>query len=114
MLKMKRLSQRGDTIVEVLLAMTVLAVVIASAYAISNRAMTTTRKNNERAQATRYAETQLEYVKDSSINDSNFDTSIKNQLSSGADKCFKPNGSGGYNLSAGSNCVIDGKYTQYV
>lgn len=111
-LSLKR-NQNGDTIIEVLLAITILGAVIASAYVISSRAMSTTRQNNERNQAIRYAETQLEYLKDASVNNSNFDTALKNQLSSGADKCFSPSG-GGYNITSGNNCKLDNKYETYV
>lgn len=56
-------NQRGDTIVEVLLAMTVLALVVGTAYSISSRALTQSQRAQERMQAVKYAEGQIERLK---------------------------------------------------
>jgi Tfp pilus assembly protein PilV len=60
---MKTMSQKGDTIVEVLIAMTVLATVIAGAYAISNKSMISAQQAQERTQATKLAEGQVDRLK---------------------------------------------------
>jgi Tfp pilus assembly protein PilV len=60
---MKNLNQAGDTIIEVLLSLTVLATVIGGAYATSNRAIIQSRSAQEHLQATKLAEGQLERLK---------------------------------------------------
>jgi hypothetical protein len=60
---MKIFNSSGDTIVEVLIAMTVLASVIGGAYAVSNRAMISSQQSQERIQATKIAQDQLDKLK---------------------------------------------------
>ncbi len=55
--------QRGDTIIEVLLAMSVIGVVLGSAFGIANRSVATGRDAQERSEALKIAETQLELLK---------------------------------------------------
>ena len=55
--------QRGDTIIEVLLAMSVIGVVLGSAFGIANRSLATGRAAQERTDALKIAETQLELLK---------------------------------------------------
>jgi prepilin-type N-terminal cleavage/methylation domain-containing protein len=56
-------SQRGDTIVEVLIAMAVITMVLAGAYVVTNRSLSATRSAQERTIALKLAESQLEQVK---------------------------------------------------
>lgn len=56
-------SQKGDTIIEVLFAITILTVVLSACYAIANRAITTSRLNYERTQGLKHAESQVEILK---------------------------------------------------
>ena len=58
-----RHDSRGDTIVEVLLALTVLTTVVVGAYVTTNRAQNTTQASQERAEGTKVAESQLERLK---------------------------------------------------
>jgi prepilin-type N-terminal cleavage/methylation domain-containing protein len=55
--------QRGDTIVEVLIAMAVLGLVLASAFAISNRSYATGLNAQERNEALKVAESQIELLR---------------------------------------------------
>ena len=55
--------QRGDTIIEVLLAMTVIGMSLGISYGIANRATQTGRQAQERTEALKLAESQLELLK---------------------------------------------------
>jgi prepilin-type N-terminal cleavage/methylation domain-containing protein len=64
--------QRGDTLVEVLLAMSVIGMVIGGAYAIAGRNLRTGRVAREQSQALQLAEAQIEKIKHlTSTNDPN-------------------------------------------
>lgn len=52
--------QRGDTIVEVLLAMSVIGLVLGAAFGIANRSVSIGQDAQERTEALKIAETQLE------------------------------------------------------
>lgn len=66
------LRQKGDTIIEVLIAMSVVGLVLGAAFGITNRAVLTGRAAQERTDALKLAESQLEllkvYAKDSTFN----------------------------------------------
>ncbi len=66
----KNRRQRGDTIIEVMLAMVVVGMVLGVSYGIANRSVIVGRDAQERTEALKHAETQLElikaYVKESS------------------------------------------------
>ena len=70
--------QAGDTIIEVLIAMSVVGLVLAGAFGITNRAVLTGRAAQERTDALKIAESQLEllkvYAKDSTFNGGLFST----------------------------------------
>lgn len=55
--------QAGDTIVEVLLALAVLGAVLGGAYVVTNRNMVINQASQERSQAVKIAESQLEQVR---------------------------------------------------
>src|SRR5262245_14367511 len=59
--------QRGDTIVEVLIAIAVAGVVLAGAYVTSNRSLAATRAAQERSNALKLAEAQMEKIKSLAI-----------------------------------------------
>jgi prepilin-type N-terminal cleavage/methylation domain-containing protein len=59
----KKTLQRGDTIVEVMIAMAVLGLVLASAFAISNRSYATGINAQERNEALKVAESQVELLR---------------------------------------------------
>lgn len=60
---MKYLHQKGDTIVEVLIAMAVLSLVLAGAYASARRSLNATIQANEHSTALKIAEEQQEKLK---------------------------------------------------
>lgn len=60
---MRRLGNRGDTIVEVLIVIVVVAMVIASSYAVATRSQKTNQQTQEHAQALKNVESQLENLK---------------------------------------------------
>lgn len=58
-----RQNSRGDTIVEVLLALTVLTAVLVGAYVTANRSQQASQAAKERGEAVKLAESQLERLK---------------------------------------------------
>lgn len=61
--KIKKITQRGDTIIEVLLAMTVIGLTLGISYGIANRAVLTGQLAQERTEALKLAESQIEIMK---------------------------------------------------
>lgn len=59
----KQARQKGDTIIEVMVALTVIGMSLGIAYAITNRSLATGRAAQERTEALKLAETQLEELK---------------------------------------------------
>lgn len=64
----KPLQQRGDTIVEVLIAIAIVSLTLTGAYASVNRSANATRTAQERGEALKWAETQVEQIKASKDN----------------------------------------------
>jgi len=64
-----RFSFRGDTIVEVLIAIAVLSLVLGGAFVATNRSLQGTRDAQERINALKLAETQIEQLKAMSADD---------------------------------------------
>jgi type II secretory pathway pseudopilin PulG len=60
---MKKLNKNGDTIVEVLIALAILGLVIGSAYSIASRSLKSAQQAQERTQATKLAEGQIDSIK---------------------------------------------------
>ena len=63
MRRMQKLSQRGDTIVEVLIAIAVVSMVLGGAYATTNRSLQASRSAQEQGVALKLVETQIEQLK---------------------------------------------------
>ena len=59
----KRTNQKGDTIVEVMLAIAVVGMVLGASYSIANRALQTGRFAQEQTEALKVAESELELLK---------------------------------------------------
>lgn len=57
------IGNRGDTIVEVLIAIAVVSSVLGISYSIMNRNVSTIRDNQERSAASKIAQVQLEYMR---------------------------------------------------
>ena len=62
-LKKIKTDSRGDTIIEVLIAMAILALVLGTAYAISSQSLKTGTSAGQRSRALGYAQSQIEFVK---------------------------------------------------
>lgn len=60
---MKPLKQKGDTIVEVMLAVMVIALTVSGAYGVASRSLKAARQAQERGEALKLAEGQLETIK---------------------------------------------------
>lgn len=63
MLGFRKLDQTGDTIVEVLIVLAVLGLALSISYATANRSLLNARQGEETAQATRYAQSQIEALR---------------------------------------------------
>ncbi|MDB5185218.1 MAG: hypothetical protein JWN38_1026 [Candidatus Saccharibacteria bacterium] len=61
--KSKRLNQRGDTIIEVLVALTVLASALATAYVTSNKSLQMARDSQEHSEALLILQSQVEQAR---------------------------------------------------
>jgi len=89
------INQSGDTIVEVLMAIAILATVIVSGYYLADNSLNTERSSQEHAEATAIAESQVE--------------SLRNQLSSGGGGAVPLSGVGCYDStgqSTNTNCYV--------
>jgi len=62
-MKFRVLSQVGDTMIEVLLALLVVSSVIGASYVSANRSLSGTRQSQERGEALKAAESQVEQIK---------------------------------------------------
>lgn len=60
---MKRLGDIGDTIVEVLIALTVISLVLGGAYVSANRSLNNSRQAQERGEALKIVQSQVERLK---------------------------------------------------
>jgi type II secretory pathway pseudopilin PulG len=78
------LDAKGDTIVEVLIAIAVVSSVLGGAFATANRSLLATRQSQERAEAMKYLEGQVESLK-AAIGD---DTKIDGVFTTTGDFCF--------------------------
>lgn len=86
--------QRGDTILEVLIAVAVLSLVLTISFALSNRNTQGNRQAQERGEATKYTETQMELLKTYLAQ-----TTTPSLPSPGSFFCMKKDGSGPVNIS---------------
>ncbi len=71
-------SQRGDTIVEVLISVAILALALAISYSLANRSLRTGLSANARAEATAIAQGQVEMLKSARYtNPATFDSTFR-------------------------------------
>jgi type II secretory pathway pseudopilin PulG len=86
----KKLNQVGDTIVEVLLSLTVLGMVIGTAFAVANRSLKQAQKSQERTQALKLAEGQVDSLKflSESNNEADIETFKNIQNAATASQCL--------------------------
>jgi prepilin-type N-terminal cleavage/methylation domain-containing protein len=99
---MKNSSNRGDTIVEVLIAIAIVSLVLGGAYAASQQSLGSGQRTQERAEATKLVQQQLERLKSAAATGGVFSQTgpfcLQNDLSidTAPADCLK---SGRYNLS---------------
>lgn len=87
---MKKLNQTGDTIVEVLLALAVLAGVIGVSYAVASRSLARAQQAQERVQATKLVEGQIEALKYLASSIESTHTALFNSLITDLDTATPP------------------------
>jgi type II secretory pathway pseudopilin PulG len=92
------MNQRGDTIVEVLVAIGVLSLILGGAFVLTNRSLQGTRASQERLNATKLVETQLEHIKNLAATDAS-------QLT-GAPANFCVNSSGAVRPATDGGCHV--------
>lgn len=90
--KLLQLGQRGDTIIEVLIAIGIVSLVLTTAYAITNKNTQAIQANEERLQAQRLVESQVELL------------STKSASLVGGATCFNTSGA----PASGNACVRSG------
>jgi type II secretory pathway pseudopilin PulG len=89
---MKKLNKAGDTIIEVLLSLAVLGMVIGTSYAIASRSLKRAQQAQERTQATKLVEGQIDrikYISEERGLESNV-TAFNDITTSGTAMCLKP------------------------
>jgi len=62
-MRIRRLAERGDTIVEVLISIAVISLVMGGAFVMTNRSLQGTRDSQDRVNATKLTESQVELLK---------------------------------------------------
>jgi Tfp pilus assembly protein PilV len=102
---MKFLNKKGDTIVEVMIAVVVLGAALGGAFAVSNSASQRTYDNHERYQALQYASQQIEYIRQETKSVNTSDTNYYNDRRLG---CFKD--ATAYTVN-NNECIKDSIYT---
>lgn len=97
-------AQKGDTVVEVLIAIAVVALVLAGAFAATRKGQITSQRTEERNQATKYLEQQTERLKLQSSNPVLFGPALSN-----AANCIDDS----FSLQTGAPCTYDSRYEVY-
>lgn len=67
-MQLRRLQQRGDTIVEVLIAIAVVGMVLGGAYVVVNSNVKNNQRAQEQSRAVKVAESQLEQLRNYAVN----------------------------------------------
>lgn len=67
---MLRLGQKGDTIIEVMMSMAILGLVLGLSYSTASRSLRTAQEAQERAEATRIVESQIEFIRANAVSGS--------------------------------------------
>ncbi len=104
MLKLRRLgrtdTQRGDTIIEVMIVLAVLGLAIGIAYSTANRSLLNARQAQENSQATAAAQAQVEQLVSIGCTSGNPECDITNSANPGYLLLHPPGG--------GAFCIVDG------
>jgi len=100
---MRYLGNKGDTIVEVLIALVVVSTVMAGAFVSSNRSLINSRQAQERGEALKYVEGQLEQLKNNAnqalMQTTPFCFASDRSLTTDLTRCKPGSIPGGYKLS---------------
>jgi hypothetical protein len=87
-------NQKGETIVEIMLSLAVLGAVVGASYAITSKSLAVATASQERSNATRLAETQIEYLKYLAENFPASLNAIKGRASGSSGVCLSLNADG--------------------
>ena len=101
---LKRLNSRGDTIVEVMIVLTVLALALSISYATASRSLINARQAQENTEATVIAQSQIEQLRNNFKKPS---TDTQHYIYRTGDFCF---GSDGTIKTAVTDCTQRGLY----
>lgn len=99
------LRERGDTIVEVLIAIAVISLILGGAYVTTNHSLLATRDAQEHGDALKLVESQLEQLKGVVANDPNA------VFGGGAPGSFCVTGVTNIAVSSNPNCIMDSSGT---
>jgi type II secretory pathway pseudopilin PulG len=102
-IRIKKLDQLGDTIIEVLIALVIIGTVLGGAFQITSLSLKTELNSNHRSQALKIAETQIETMKTQYVTSATFAASLSG-TSAMANVCM--NGVA-LIISPPGNCVFD-------
>ncbi len=101
---MKRLKQSGDTIIEILIALSVLTFALSMGYATANRSSNAMQANKDRYQAQLYANEQADKIRDSIEANRDF---LKSAHTPARPRCLSP-GEIGTDPKEDANCKQKG------
>jgi Tfp pilus assembly protein PilE len=105
-----KLNNFGDTIIELLIAVSVLSFALGSAYAISQKSTRVMQANKERSQAVLYANEQAAQIPIFLDDSTNLKRNALNSFATDEPRCIKNN-----ILETGANnCTKDELYTIYI
>lgn len=99
--RVRALAERGDTLVEVLIAIAVISLILGGAFVTTNRNLQATREAQERGNAQKLVESQIEQVKNVVIRDPD---SI---FGAGAPSIFCINSTSTVVASTNAACAVD-------
>lgn len=103
--KPRPLNQRGDTIVEVLISIAIVSMILGGAYVMTNRSLQATRGSQERSNALKVVEAQLETLK-SVAGGANTNT-VMGAIGVPAEFCIVPTTLAVSSAATANNCRFD-------
>lgn len=107
----QRLGQAGDTIIEVLVVLTVLGLAISISYATANRSLLNARQAQENTKATALAQSQIETLRTLASAPASDSNHHLYQFGPGQSYCVSNDGSGTLTTDLVNKCVFeDGLY----